>query len=411
MVKSLHAIDTISGRICPNDERRVALVRAAGRSPENAPLSEADPRSAVARALAEPLEFPALSQSTVPGDRVAIAVGEAVPRAAEVVLGVVDALHTAGVDDDAISIVTTSGDSGRQCLSAIGNGATSVIHTVTHDPDDETNLCLVAVPKRREPLCVNRAIYDADVVLPIGCARINDRGAFDGLFPAFAGAEAVDRYRTPVGHDSASARADMVSETNEAGWLIGVPLVINVVPGPNESVAQVLAGDPIAVSQKSAELCGRQWKLCSPQRASLVIAVVSGGAASQTWANVGRALAAAEPLVAEEGAIAICTNLDEPPGPSLGRLIDCSDLAAAARKIMHEHSDDSWPAWQLVRALQRGPVYLLSQLDADTVEEMGIAPVTDIDELARLAGRHESVIVLDDAQHVVATVDGEDDGQ
>jgi hypothetical protein len=117
---------------------------------------------------------------------------------------------------------------------------------------------------------------------------------------------------------------------------------------------------------------------------------------------------AAERLVEEDGAIAICTNLDEPPGPSLGRLIGSSDLAATGRKISHDHSDDSWPAWQLARALERGPVYFLSQLDADTVEEMGMAPVADLDELVRLAGRRESCIVLDDAQHAVATVDGEE---
>ena len=38
-----------------------------------------------------------------------------------------------------------------------------------------------------------------------------------------------------------------------------------------------------------------------------------------------------------------------------------------------------------------------------------MAPVTDVDELVRLAGRNESVIVLDDAQHAVVTVDGEED--
>ena len=41
------------------------------------------------------------------------------------------------------------------------------------------------------------------------------------------------------------------------------------------------------------------------------------------------------------------------------------------------------------------------------MEDMGLAPIADIDELARLAGRHESCIVLDDSQHVVATVAGE----
>ena len=232
--------------------------------------------------------------------------------------------------------------------------------------------------------------------MPTSCCRLAAPGwmaaaRYDSLFPAFADAEAVDRYRTPAGHESTAAHADMVRETNEAGRLIGVPLVMHVVPGAGESVAQVVAGDPNAVTLRSTELCRGQWAFRSPQRASLVIANLGGGAAAQTWANVGRALAAAERLVADDGAVAICTNLDEPPGPSLGRLIGSSDLDAARRKIAHEHSDDSWPAWQLARALERGPVYFLSQLDADTVEEMGMAPVADVDELVRLASRNESV--------------------
>jgi hypothetical protein len=52
-------------------------------------------------------------------------------------------------------------------------------------------------------------------------------------------------------------------------------------------------------------------------------------------------------------------------------------------------------------------VYFLSQLADETVEEMGLAPVSDIAELARLASRHESCLVLDDSQHAVATVAGE----
>jgi nickel-dependent lactate racemase len=280
---------------------------------------------------------------------------------------------------------------------------------VTHDPDDETNLCLVGVPKRREPLRINRTIYDADVVLPIGCARVNGRGPYDSLFPAFAGAEAVDRYRTPAGHDTAAGQADMARETTEAGWLIGVSMVITVVPGTNDSVASVVAGEPQATARRSAQLCRERWALRSPRRAGLVIATLGGGPAAQTWTNVGRALASANRMVDDDGAIAICTNLEEPPGPSLGRLIGSSDLAATERQIAHDHADDSWPAWQLVRALRQGTVYLLSQLDADTVEEMGMAPVANVDELVRLAGRCESYIVLDDAQHAVATVDGDAD--
>jgi hypothetical protein len=93
----------------------------------------------------------------------------------------------------------------------------------------------------------------------------------------------------------------------------------------------------------------------------------------------------------------------------LGRLIGSTDLEKTERKISRDHGADSWPAWQLARALQRGPVYLLSQLPPETVEDMGLAPVTDIAELARLAGRHESFVVIEDSQHAVVTVDGEGD--
>ena len=79
------------------------------------------------------------------------------------------------------------------------------------------------------------------------------------------------------------------------------------------------------------------------------------------------------------------------------------------RKISHDHDADSWPAWQLARALQRGPVYFLSQLDAETVEDMGLAPVESVDDLVRLAGRHESFVVVEDSQNAVVKLAGEPD--
>jgi hypothetical protein len=160
--------------------------------------------------------------------------------------------------------------------------------------------------------------------------------------------------------------------------------------------------------KRAQQLCREKWAFTSERRASLVIATVTGQAQAQTWNNVGRALAAAERLVTEDGAVAICSNLDQPPGESLGRLIGTTDLAGTERRLLRDHAEDSWTAWQLARALQRGPVYFLSQLDDDTVEDMGLAPIADVAELTRLASHHETIIVLPDSQHAVATVEGED---
>src|SRR5258708_26321324 len=48
-----------------------------------------DVAEAVAGALAEPLEFPALSQATVPGDRIVLAVENELPQTAELVAAAV----------------------------------------------------------------------------------------------------------------------------------------------------------------------------------------------------------------------------------------------------------------------------------------------------------------------------------
>lgn len=413
LVKTLHPIDEISAHISRACGHVVRLERDAGTwtnangvttDEQSASL---DPATAAKRALAAPLDFPPFAQTTVPGDRVAIAVDDGVPSAASIVRGVVEAVRSARIDHEAISIVTASAELSRICRAELGGNGADAIQYVVHDPDDENELCLVGVTRRREPLVLNRTIYDADVVLPIGCARLDGCGVYDSLFPRFSSAQAIRRHRTPANRGSAAALANRVRETDEAGWLIGVPLVLQVVPGAGDTVVNVLAGEPPSVAQRAQQLFRQRWSFHVSRRATLVIATVTGSAQAQNWENMARALRAAERLVADGGAVAICSNLDQPPGESLGKLIGSTDLTGAEREILHDHAADSWPAWQLARALQRGPVYFLSQIDTEIVEDLGLAPVADVDELVRLVGRHESCIVLDDAQHAVATVDGE----
>jgi nickel-dependent lactate racemase len=401
--KPFHSIGDISRSMQQFGEQCLRLEGSTNTAhPDNA--LESAPNTLVHRALEKPIDFPALAAATVPGDRVAIAVGDDIPHVAEVVRGAVESFEKAGVDTEAISIVTIDAESGRLCREGLG-ARVSLPQFVVHDPHDKDNLCLVGLTKKdKQPVVVNRTIFDADVVLPIGCAR-SGGGAFDCLFPGFSNAEAIERFRTPANVMSSADVAKRQKEANEAGWLIGILMAMQVVPGPNESVAHVVAGDPDAVARRCEELYQREWSRRSPRQVKLVIANVSGGAEAQNWQNVGRALANAEPLLDEGGAVVVCSNLEQPPGESLGRLIGSDDLEKAERKIFRDHAADSVPAWHAARALQRGPVYFLSRLDDETVEDLGFAPVNSIEELARLAGHHECYVVIDDSQHAVIAVD------
>lgn len=421
MVKALHPLGLLSSRIEIAPESLVRVERepeqgersaAATRGEESAGLfAAADVAAASRDALRAPLDFPPLARATVPGDRLAIAVDEAVPLAASVVRGAVDAAAEAGISTDAVTIVTSDAELAETLRAALCPASNDAVQVVIHDPDDPNDLCPVGQMQQGDWLLINRALFDADIVLPIGCARlpgVNCGGSvFDSLFPRFSDAATIARRRTPSQRESAERLVAARRQADEAGWLLGVPLAMQVVPGRDGSIADVTVGEPRAVTAHCQELCRRLWSFRVDRRASLVIATITGGPLEQRWQNVARALAVAESIADDGGAVAICSNLDTPPSPSLTRLISNGDWPRAQRRAANDNSTDSLTAWLLARALERGPVYLLSQLEAETVEEIGLAPVADLEELKRLARRHASCILLEDAQHAVATVAGE----
>ena len=409
LVKTLHPLDEIVARIFEADGDGVRLTQESGEPVTFAEGGEVvDPTAAVKRALAEPINFPPLAAGIVPGDRFAIAVDSDVPCVASIVRGAVEAIIEAGIESQDISIVTTDAVVSQLCRDELAN-VEPAPQFVVHDPADEQNLCVIGMMKPGQLVRVNRTIFEAEVVLPIACARVRGRGAYNSLYPAFFSADAVAKYRTPSMQKEVVPIKGKKSEADEAGWMVGPPMTVQVVPATNDTVAHVLAGEPRAVARQGRRLCRERWLLHSPQHVSLLVATVTGGSAAQTWENIGRALAMAERVVGEDGAVAICSNLEEAPGQSLGRLIRSDDLSATQRKISHDHATDTWTAWRLARALLRGPVYFLSQLNVDTVEDLGLAPVESVDDLVRLASRHESFVVVADSQHAVVKVDDESD--
>ena len=90
--------------------------------PVGTPLD--DVASAVERALAEPLSFPPLRSSVVPGDKVVLALARAVPQAAAIVSATVEALLSAGIEPLDITLLRTLADVesiARDPLAECGN--------------------------------------------------------------------------------------------------------------------------------------------------------------------------------------------------------------------------------------------------------------------------------------------------
>ncbi len=371
-----------------------------------------DPANAVAQALAEPIDYPPLSRTATPGDRVLLALDEGLPQAPQIVAAVIRTLLRAGVDPDGITVLQTADDC-RSCIADPGPWVPADvrqrIRLLVHEPSDRRSLAYLAASKKGEPIYLNRALADADVLLPIGCVRRGGQQGFRGvhgaMFPAYSDQRTQLRFRTVDAVGSLADRKKLVQEVAYVGWLLGVSFTIQVVPGPGGRALHVLAGEVDAVRRRSRELYEAAWRFTVPRRASLVVASIEGGTAQQTWQNVGRALRYAERLVEEGGAIVLCSELADAPGPAVRCLATAASRGEALRQIRRERAADLLPALQLARAVGRCHVYLLSRLDRALLEDLQISPLEDSTELARLARRHATCILVANAPWAVVSIE------
>jgi hypothetical protein len=365
--------------------------------------------AAVRTALDEPLNFPPLPRATVPGDCIVLAVEPGTPQSAAVVAEVAGYLVEQGAAADLLAVLITpeavaAGERDpRELMPAAWRGEVAL---EVHAPETTDSLSFLASSQEGKPIHLNRTLLDADLVVPVGCLRselaLGHYGQYGGLYPTFADAKTRARFNKPAVRDTPRQRLLKQRQAiDEVGWLLGTQFTVQVLPGGGDRLLRVLAGAIPDVFRVGHAAYTAAWTCDVPYRASLVVASVAGGTEQQTWENLARALSAAASVVAEGGAIALCTQLSADPGPAVRGLSHFEDASQAIKHFKREALPDARVAVELIRAKEQGKVYLLSQLEESLVEDLGMAAIGNSEDLGRLARRHESYVVLANAQYVI----------
>ncbi len=367
-----------------------------------------DVEEAAIAALREPLGYPPLAQAVVEGDHVAIAMGEGVRGGAEIVHAVVREVGEAQIPSSHVSVIVGSPEEATLLQGPLSDLIDEGLQVVVHNPNDNEGVVFVAAMDE-QPLRLNRYLGEADVVITVASARheqgFDVRGPFAALFPRFSDAETIAAYhraRPAGGKGNGDVRRE---QTDRAGWLLGAALVVETVPARGGGVAAVVAGEPGQVTRASSAWCERIWRLAVPERANLIVTSIGGRAPEQTWDNVARALHAVGRVSdALQSAIVICTELEQEPSPLLRIAADAQGDEKERQALARASGDEAAQAWELYQALERGPVYFMGRLPESTVEDLGMAPLADCDELARLISRSGTCLVINDGQHAVPIV-------
>src|SRR3954447_11106547 len=136
-------------------------------------------------ALDHPLDFPALRQMMVPGDRVAIALDGSLTGVEPILLALKKSFDEAGVNTQDLTVVVTP-ESGPGMFQDLPEGMTLVFH----DPSNREGLAYLAATKDGRRVYLNRHLTDADVVIPVGRAGFDPvvgyRGPWCVLFPGLS---------------------------------------------------------------------------------------------------------------------------------------------------------------------------------------------------------------------------------
>ncbi|RMF37632.1 MAG: DUF2088 domain-containing protein [Planctomycetota bacterium] len=367
-----------------------------------------DLTTAVAQALGHPLDFPPFDQAVVPGDRLVLAVESCLPQIDALVPAIVDWFRQRGTPANNIGVVVAGVGQAhapavqerleKRLQALVGSG----VEVEVHDVDNPSRIAYVAANAQAEPIYINRAMIDADVVLPVLCARaelaVDNFGGF-GVYPLVSNRDTRGTFYRWQNASPARQNAAMAQRATEAAWWSGMHMAVQVIPAPGGRISQILAGSFTAVTEQAGQQMAAKWTADMPP-ADLTIATLDADQFQQDWMAVARALHAASLATVEGGAIVLCSQAAPLAGPACRIL---SQGKASSRDVQAQlnrlSSDDALAIELLDRITQSTHLYIASQWPAELVESLGACPLVDARDVEQLCEKASAINVLPSAQN------------
>jgi|GEM_PF-6346052 len=270
------------------------------------PSGVADIATILGESLDRPVHFAALRRSVTPDDRIAVLVGPEVPRLVPILTALLRYLQEAGVDLANVSLISAAGD--PQSFTEELPDDLLDVHAEVHDPALQRHLAYVATTAGSKRIYLNRTAAECDQLIVLGVrgyAQSDYVGAADLIWPTFGDAAAVraalDGAMRPL------LAVPPGDPATEICWLLGLPLFIQVIPGPDDSVAEIVTGTIESVPEGNARL-DRLWHRTLPAQVDTVVACVTGTG----FAALARAAWTASRLVSSNGRIVLLSEIEFP---------------------------------------------------------------------------------------------------
>lgn len=350
----------------------------------------------VATALADDRHGPPLTSHVVPGDRVVIALAGGIPEREPVVWAV------------------------RRCLEMAGMNAADVT-LIDTPPVRDSDTAYLAADEEGLPWYLSRPLVDADVVVTVGGfewdASLGGRSLEGELWPTFARPESRQELVGRLARRGRLALAGWRSEMEQVDWNLGVTASLRTVAGRHGTLSAAVFGLPGAARRAARQLADA-WRPTVALEAAVTVASLSRPVEGSAVGNVDgagwlpaavRAVAAAARVTHEDGTICLVGHMHDEPGVIFSRWRQGAPLQALVHEAMGTKDPqliaDALQTRLFARALGDRRLVLLTDLRETLVEDLEFGYAESPDDVARLAAKAESLIVLHEADLMLPRIE------
>jgi len=167
----------------------------------------------------------------------------------------------------------------RVVPDSVAPGCKVVCHDAVYSPMTDCGMTSL-----KTPVLINEDLARADLRLVIGNIDphqfVGFTGGGKGAVIGCGSKRTIEANHSLMFHEKASVASiegnPVRSDIDEAGGLVGIPLVINVVLNASNRVVKLLAGEPVAVFQEGAKTCAAVYGVAIQEKFDIAVASCGG---------------------------------------------------------------------------------------------------------------------------------------
>ncbi|MEM0058034.1 MAG: nickel-dependent lactate racemase [Candidatus Bathyarchaeia archaeon] len=338
--------------------------------------SLSDVKGEVERALKEPIGSQRLCEAAKAGDKAVIVLdgdtSMTVGRA--LVPPILDELNGAGVRDEDITLILGWGVNGGFAGDAsafLGENLARRVKVVSHDLK-ASDFVYVGATKGGTKVYLNRIFAEADLKILAGVINphpfMGYVGGRSGVLPGVASEETVKANHAMLLHSNAGAGVlegnPVHEDAVEAARIAKVDFTLNVVVNVKGEVVKAFAGDLEKAFYEGVRLFNEMYRVAVDRRADVVVVSAGGYPADINLARAWVSVDNVSEIAKRGGVVVLVAECTEGYGNQAFYkwMVKFKDLKAVEREIKRNFVWGGHSAYQLMRALQKNQIILVSIL-------------------------------------------------